>query len=89
MAYDEALAARIRDLVSGEGGVTEQDDVRRPRVPRERQHGRRRERPGRDPVRVDPAESATRRDDAAEEMVMRGRAMKRLVAAELGRRRGR
>jgi TfoX/Sxy family transcriptional regulator of competence genes len=77
MAYDEALAARIRDLVSGEAGVTEQTMFGglaflvngNMAVAASGQGGIL--------VRVDPAESDRLVETtAAEEMVMRGRAMK-------------
>ena len=76
MAYDEGLAARIRDLVSGEGGVTERKMFGglaflvngNMAVAASGQGGIL--------VRVDPAESAQLVETTpAEEMVMRGRAM--------------
>jgi TfoX/Sxy family transcriptional regulator of competence genes len=76
MAYDEALAGRIRDLVSGEDGVTEQKMFGglaflvngNMAVAASGQGGIL--------VRVDPAESAQLVETTpAEEMVMRGRAM--------------
>ena len=77
MAYDEALAARIRDLVGAEPGVSEQrmfgglaflvDGSMAVAASRE----------GRILVRVDPAEADPLLDDPrVEPMEMRGRAMK-------------
>jgi TfoX/Sxy family transcriptional regulator of competence genes len=76
MAYDEALAARIRDLVGAEPGVSEQrmfgglaflvDGSMAVAASRE----------GRILVRVDPAEADPLLDDPrVEPMEMRGRAM--------------
>jgi TfoX/Sxy family transcriptional regulator of competence genes len=76
MAYDEALADRIRSLVAGEGGVTEQKMFGglaflvngNMAVSASGQGGIL--------VRVDPDESAQLVETtAAEEMVMRGRSM--------------
>jgi TfoX/Sxy family transcriptional regulator of competence genes len=76
MAYDEALAARIRELVAGEDGVAEQKMFGglaflvhgNMAVAASGQGGIL--------VRVDPAESDRLVETtAAEEMVMRGRAM--------------
>ena len=76
MAYDEALAARIRELVAGEDGVTEQKMFGglaflvggNMAVAASGQGGIL--------VRVDPAESDRLVETtAAEEMVMRGRSM--------------
>jgi TfoX/Sxy family transcriptional regulator of competence genes len=76
MAYDEALADRIRELLAGEEGVTEQKMFGglaflvngNMAVAASGQGGAL--------VRVDPAESARLVETTgAEEMVMRGRAM--------------
>jgi TfoX/Sxy family transcriptional regulator of competence genes len=76
MAYDDALASRIRDLLAGESGVTEQEMFGglaflvngNMAVAASGQGGIL--------VRVDPAESAQLVETTgAEEMVMRGRSM--------------
>lgn len=76
MAYDEQLAARIRELTAGESGLTEQQMFGglaflvsgNMAVAASGQGGLL--------VRVDPAESAALVEaTGAEEMVMRGRAM--------------
>ena len=76
MAYDDALASRIRDLLAGEDGVTEQQMFGglaflvngNMAVAASGQGGIL--------VRVDPAESAQLVETTgAEEMVMRGRSM--------------
>ena len=76
MAYDDALASRIRDLLAGEDGVTEQEMFGglaflvngNMAVAASGQGGIL--------VRVDPAESAQLVETTgAEEMVMRGRSM--------------
>jgi TfoX/Sxy family transcriptional regulator of competence genes len=76
MAYDDALASRIRDLVEGEDGLTEQEMFGglaflvngNMAVAASGQGGIL--------VRVDPAESAQLVETTgAEEMVMRGRSM--------------
>jgi TfoX/Sxy family transcriptional regulator of competence genes len=76
MAYDDALASRIRDLVGGEDGLTEQKMFGglaflvngNMAVAASGQGGIL--------VRVDPAESARLVETTgAEEMVMRGRSM--------------
>ena len=77
MAYDEALAARIRELVAGESGIEEQQMFGglaflaggNMAVAASGQGGLL--------VRVDPAESnELTQSTQAEEMVMRGRSMK-------------
>ena len=76
MAYDDALASRVRDLLAGEDGVTEQEMFGglaflvngNMAVAASGQGGIL--------VRVDPAESAQLVETTgAEEMVMRGRSM--------------
>jgi TfoX/Sxy family transcriptional regulator of competence genes len=76
MAYDDALASRIRDLLAGEDGVTEQEMFGglaflvngNMAVAASGQGGIL--------VRVDPGESAQLVETTgAEEMVMRGRSM--------------
>ena len=76
MAYDDALASRIRDLLAGESGVTEQEMFGglaflvngNMAVAASGQGGIL--------VRVDPAESVQLVETTgAEEMVMRGRSM--------------
>ena len=60
MAYDEELADRIRELVAGEAGLTEQKMFGGLAFLDRRQHGGRRERPGRDARPRRPRRSRTR-----------------------------
>jgi TfoX/Sxy family transcriptional regulator of competence genes len=76
MAYDERLAARIRELVAGEDGVTEQKMFGGLSFLLNGNMAVAASSQGGILVRVDPAESAELvATTPAEEMVMRGRAM--------------
>ena len=76
MAYDEVLASRIRELVSGEDGVTEQKMFGGLAFLVHGNMAVAASGRGGILVRVDPAESERLVETtAAEEMVMRGRSM--------------
>jgi TfoX/Sxy family transcriptional regulator of competence genes len=85
MAYDEQLAARIRELVSGEDGVTEQKMFGGLAFLLNGNMAVAASGQGGILVRVDPAESDELvKKTPAEEMVMRGRAMAGWLRVEPG-----
>ena len=81
MAYDVELADRLRGHLARRAGDREAD-VRRPRLPRRRQHGGRRERPGRADGALRPGghRAARLAEPGASRIEMRGKPDGRLAA---------